>query len=190
MEEKISKFLLIGFLMTFVIFVSTEARIEKLTTKFSADINKDGKKELLVHDFYGGTAGFGELRIYNLKGEKIFAKKVEGDPYLWHPEKHLPALNPNFFPDMDKDGIVEILIGYRKETGVLSHVEELWWFDVYKWNGKTYILADAKFPDFYKDQFVYYASFLKQNGTCETVEKFIKKAQRLAGIKIATWRYL
>jgi hypothetical protein len=156
--------------------------IEKLTMKFSADINKDGKIEFLVHDFYGGTAGFGELRIYNSKTKMIFAKKVEGDPYLWHPEKHVPALNPEFFPDIDNDGIAEILVGCRQEDGKLSHVDEPWWFDVYKWDGKTYVLADAKFPGFYQEQLEYFNSFVKEKSASETIEKLIKKARKLAWI--------
>lgn len=180
MGIKASHFLIIGLLINLAVLAGAEQIKEKLTTKFRADINKDGKKELLVHDFYGGTAGYGELIIYNSNNKIIFAKMVEGDPYLWHPKKHMPALNYDFFPDLDKDGIAEILVGCRNKDAKLSHVDEPWWFDVYKWDGKAYVMADAKFPDFYKEQLVYYNSFVKEKGKSEIIEKLIKNAQSLA----------
>ncbi|MBI5701448.1 VCBS repeat-containing protein [Candidatus Saganbacteria bacterium] len=176
-------FLALFFCSTGIAGASNKAIKEKLTAQYYTDINGDGKRELLVHDFYGGTAGFGELRIYNSKGILIFRKKVEGDPYLWHPVKHVQALNPDFFPDLDKDGIVEILVGYRGEDGHVSHVDEPWWFDIYKWNGKAYILADDQFPGFYKEELSGYKSFAKEKGECELIREYIRRAERFAGLE-------
>jgi hypothetical protein len=155
---------------------------DKITAKYSVDINKDGKKELLIHDFYGGTAGYGELKIYTSNGRCLFSEKVEGDTYLWHPQKHCSSLNPDYFPDLDRDGIVEILVGYRGKDVKFSHVDEPWWFDVYKWNGRTYILADERFPGFYREEVKYYRVLLKEKGKSETVKRFLKKAEGLANL--------
>lgn len=154
------------------------------TWKISKDIDKDGRKELFVHDLYEGNAAYGQLRIYDSSKKLIFLKYVQGECYLWHPEKHVSALNPGFFPDLDKDGVVEILIGHREEgCNNVFHceAEKPWWFDVYKWNGKTYVLANDRFSDYYKELLNWYRSFVKKKGECESVNEFIKKAKMLAG---------
>jgi hypothetical protein len=158
------------------------------TWKFSKDIDKDGKKELFVHDLYEGNAAYGQLRIYNSSRKLIFSKYVQGECYLWHPEKHVSTLNLDFFPDLDRDGIAEILVGHReKECENIYHceAEKPWWFDVYKWNGKTYILADDQFPGFYKEELIGYGDFVREKGECEGIRKFISQARKYAGV----WEY-
>lgn len=171
--------------VSFALFLSFLSLSEGRTAtwKLSKDINRDGKNELLIHDLYEGNASYGQLRIYNSK-KLIFSTSVQNECYLWLPEKQITGLNPDFFPDLDKDGIVEIIIGHREEScdkDVHCEADKARWFDVYKWNGKTYILADSKFPVFYKGQLVFYKDYLKEKGTCGTVKYFIKRAQRLAG---------
>jgi hypothetical protein len=156
---------------------------DKLVAKFSTDINKDGRKELIVHDFYGGTAGFGQLRIYTPKGVCLFSKKVEGDPYLWHPIKHVPALNPDFFPDLDKDGIVEIIVGHRAEDERFSQVDQPWWYDIYKWDGKKFSLADDQFPEFYKEELTNFKSFIKEKGEDSLLREYVQRAANFAGLR-------
>lgn len=176
----------IRLLLILFLFLSFQdiTRAETATFKFSKDIDRDGKKELVIHDLFEGSAAYGKLRIYNNSGKLLFMKFVQGEPYLWHPDKHLLALNPRFFPDLDKDGIVEILIGRRgqcEHKGVFHcEASEPWWFDVYKWNGKTYILANGNFPMFYKNQLSSYRSFAEKKGGCETIKEFIEKAKRLS----------
>jgi hypothetical protein len=155
---------------------------DKLVSKFSTDINRDGKKELIVHDDFGGTSGFGELKIYNCKGLCIFDKKVEGDTYLWHPVKHIPALNPDYFPDLDKDGVVEIIVGRRAEDDRFDHVGQPWWFDVYKWDGRKYILADDQFPEFYKEELSEYKSIIKEKGEDNLLGEFVERSGVFAGL--------
>ncbi|MBI5400294.1 hypothetical protein HZB07_06825 [Candidatus Saganbacteria bacterium] len=160
-------------------FCFTANAKDKLTATYCADINKDGQTELLVHDFFGGTGAVGELRIYNAKKQCIFKKRVEGDPYLWDTEKYVPSLTSDFFPDLDGDGLVEILVGYRGHDENIAQVNEPWWFDVYRWNGKKYVLANNDFPGFFKEQLKYYQSHIKQNPGCKSVQRFIKIAQEL-----------
>jgi hypothetical protein len=174
-------------LSLFIFLASSPSRAEpfktKVTERYTADINKDGKKELLVHDDFGGSAGFGELRIYNYKGICLFDRKVEGDAYLWHPVKHIPALNPDYFPDLDKDGIVEIVVGHRGTEDRFAQVDQPWWFDIYKWNGKKYVLADDQFPEYYKEELSDYKSFVKEKGNSALIREYINRAANFAGLK-------
>lgn len=157
-----------------------------ITWKFSKDIDKDGKNELLIHDLYEGNAAYGQLRIYSSSKKLIFLKDVQGECYLWHPKKHVSVLNPDYFPDLDKDGVVEILVGHREEgcdNVYHCEAEKPWWFDVYRWSGKAYVLANDQFPDFYKDELAWYQSYVKEKGECASVREFIKKAEQLSGKK-------
>lgn len=151
------------------------------------DINRDGKRELIVNGYNSGNAGLGRLWIFQLAKSDpamIFDKDVQGDIYLWNSKKLVPGLEPGYFSDLDHDGVVEILIGQReKGCNSMFHceAEKPWWFDVYRWDGNAYVLADRKFPEFYRQQLEYYRSFVKEKGGCEPVREFIKKAKRLAG---------
>ncbi len=169
-------------LSTFYAF-SSEAEVGTATFKFSKDVNGDGEKELIVHDLYNGNAAYGQIRIYDQEKRLIFIKDTQGEPYLWHPEKHIPALNPGFFPDLNNDGVKEIVIGCRgmclHESNPHACVDMPWWFDVYKWNGKTYVLADKEFSAFFKEQLNFYKTFVKEKGDCEVVRGFINRAERL-----------
>lgn len=167
-------------LFFFMVFCVTANAKDKLTTTYRTDINKDGKKELLVHDYYGGSGAVGELRIYNSTNQCIFKDRVEGDIYLWDPNKQAPALVPEFFPDLNKDGLPEILIGYRGHGYNIAQVDEPWWFDVYSWNGRKYVLANIQFPLFFKDRLKWYQTYKKEKGGCDSIEKFISLAQKFA----------
>lgn len=152
------------------------------------DINGDKKQELIVNGYNSGNAGLGHLWILPLTKSDptmIFDKNVQGDIYLWNSEELAPGLEPDYFPDLDKDGVVEILVGHREEEcNNVYHceAEKPWWFDVYKWDGKTYVTANNRFPGFYGDMLAYYQSIIKEKGECESVKGFIKKAERLAGL--------
>lgn len=108
-------------------------------TKYAADINSDGKVEYLTHEFLGGSGAYGILYIYNNKGEIIFKEMVQGDPYLVNPYTHTQSLSPQFFIDLDKDGVVEILVGRQQYYDNISNVIAPWTFKSYKWNGKNYV---------------------------------------------------
>lgn len=110
---------------------------EVMVAEYSADVNRDGKIEHLIHQFYGGTGAYGILQISNNKGGIIFKKEVQGDPYLEDPCSHSPGLNPRFFKDLDKDGTLEILIGHQQING--SIVDNPFVYDIYRWNGKEYL---------------------------------------------------
>ena len=182
MGKGVGAILLFGCLLHCVVNMSGAEAKDKMTMIFHADLNKDGRKELLVHDFYGGSSGYGLLKIYNPHGRLIFKVSVEGDPYLFDPEKHRPRLNNDFFPDLDGDGIPEILVGHRgigDLNEIHSHVDEPWWFDIYKWNGKTFALADESFPNFYHNELVEYRRLVQEKGVCESFRKFIKRAEKL-----------
>jgi len=175
---------IIFLLIFFVLYAFSNGADAKIAIfKFSDDINGDGKKELIVHDLYEGNAADGQIRIYDPDGKLIFIKKVQGEPYLWHPEKHIPALNPGFFPDLNNDGIKELLVGHRgmclHDKNPHSCVDMPWWFDVYQWNGRTYALADKEFPEFFKEQLAFYKTFVKEKGECEVVRGFIDRARQL-----------
>ena len=157
---------------------------EKMTARLHYDLDGDGHKELLVHDYYGGSGGFGTLLIYSM-GKRIFSRPVEGDPYLWDSGKQRPGLNPDAFPDLDGDGIRELVIMHRGvESGdfIHSQVDEAWWLDVYQWAGKTYVLASERFPAFYEDQLEFYLSSAKNVGLCSVYRKYISRAKKLAGL--------
>lgn len=109
-----------------------------VTTKLSKDINNDGKFELLVHKFIGGTGSHGILTVYNNEGKIIFKENVQGDPYLENPKKHTLDLNPLFFKDLNGDGIIEILVGQHKTINGMSNYDSPWTYKVFKWNGKKY----------------------------------------------------
>jgi len=149
------------------------------------DINKDGKKEMIVHGLHSGTGACGNLWLYQL-GEKvprkIFGKSVEGEGYILGANGQKSNLDHDFFPDLDKDGIVEILVGYRGESNHASSVDSPFWFDVYKWNGKSYFLADDQFPGFYKEELSGYKQLVKEKGETELLREYIKRAKNFAGI--------
>lgn len=154
------------------------------------DLNKDGHKELVVNGVNSGSGGYGHLWIFQLNDSasaiKIFDKEMQGDIYLWDTDKHRLDLNPAYFQDLNKDGIVEILVGHREEScdkDVHCEADKSWWLDVYKWNGKTYVLADSKFPEFYKEELAKYEAFVKEKGECESVRAFIEKTKKLAEAK-------
>jgi hypothetical protein len=109
---------------------------ESVISKYSADINNDGRIEYLTHEYFGGTGGYGVLQMSNDKGVLIFREEVQGDPYFNQ------SLNPRFFKDIDKDGTLEILVGYPKYRSNVSNVDTPWKFDVYKWNGKDYAFSN------------------------------------------------
>jgi len=81
---------------------------------------------------------------------------------------------------LDKDGLVEILVGYRSHDENIARVDQPWWFDVYRWNGRKYVLANDDFPIFFKGQLKYYQSYIEQKYEGESIKKFIKIAQKLA----------
>lgn len=151
------------------------------------DVNRDKKLELIVNGYNSGNAGLGHLWIFKLAKSNpimIFDKDVQGDIYLWNSEKLAPGLEPDFFPDLDNDGAKEIVIGRR---GICDHDKNFhscadmpWWYDVYRWNGKAYVSANSKFPKYFQEQLDDYKDFVKEKGECETVRKFIEKAERLA----------
>lgn len=130
--------LITTFLIMVFIFISSNFAKDIITTKYYKDINNDGKSELIVHDFIGGTGTYGVLTIYNDKGQIIFKENVQGDPYLEDPRKHILSLNPLFFKDIDKDGVIEILTGQHDPRDNASNYDAPWKFKVYKWNGKKY----------------------------------------------------
>ncbi|MCX5751664.1 MAG: hypothetical protein NT099_08400 [Candidatus Saganbacteria bacterium] len=118
-----------------VVFLSSFSPVfgkDSMISKYSADINNDGKIEHLTHEYFGGTGGYGVLQICNDKGVLIFKKEVQGDPYF------VQSLNPRFFRDVDKDGLIEVLVGRQEYRNNLSNVDAPWIFDVYKWNGLEY----------------------------------------------------
>jgi len=108
-------------------------------TKYAADINNDGKVEYLTHEFLGGSGAYGILYIYNNKGNIIFKEMVQGDPYLVNSCTQTQSLNPQFFKDIDKDGVAEILVGRQQYHDNISNVIASWTFKSYKWNGKNYV---------------------------------------------------
>jgi hypothetical protein len=147
------------------------------------DLNKDKKPELIINGYNSGNAGLGHLWIFQLTKSNptvIFDKDVQGDIYLWDSEKLAPGLEPAYFPDLDRDGISEILIGYSVPCENVSRVDEPWWFDIYRWNGKTYILANDRFPEFYKEQFAIFRAWIKENGENSQIRKLIEKAEKFA----------
>jgi hypothetical protein len=109
-----------------------------LASAFKLDINHDGKIEHLIHHSYGGTGNYGRLKIYNDKGRVIFSEKTQGDPYLWDSQKMRSGLNPLFFPDINRDGIVEILIGHPESKEDVAAVDQKWNFDIFQWDGHQY----------------------------------------------------
>lgn len=178
------KAVIISFLLCLAFTSSSLAEGRVATWKFSKDINKDGKNELLIHDLYEGNAAYGQLRVYDSSKKLVFIKYVQGECYLWHPQKQVIALNPAYFSDLDKDGMVEILVGRREEGCDNAHhceAEKNWWFDIYRWNGKAYVSADNQFPNFYKEELAGYKSYIKEKGGCATVKEFIGKAVKYAG---------
>jgi hypothetical protein len=110
------------------------------------DVNKDGKKELVVHELHSGSGAYGRLWVFQIERaglKKLFCDEVEGDTYLWDLVKQVPDLNPDYFPDSDRDGKKEIVTGHRLHPDGVSSVDEPWRFDVYKWDGKRYALAQT-----------------------------------------------
>jgi len=146
------------------------------------DINKDGKKELIVHGLHSGNGAYGNLWVFQFgktMAGKIFDKAVQGERYLWNDKKRQAGICPEYFPDLDKDGILEIMAGHRAEDDKVACVDEPWWIDIYKWNGGTYILANNKFPKFYKNELADYRSYVKEKGENESIKKFIKRAEKI-----------
>ena len=119
-------------------FISLVFGEDILTTKYYKDINNDGKAEFLVHDFIGGTGAYGILTVYNNKGQIIFKENVQGDPYLEDPSKHTLTPNPIFFKDLDKDGMVEILVGRQDHQDNTPNCDAPWKFIAHKWDGNKY----------------------------------------------------
>lgn len=111
-----------------------------LTAHYLTDINKDGKEEHLIHNSFGGSGSFGQLKIYTNKGKLIFSKLAQGDPYLWDSDKMKPGLSAQFFQDVDGDGIVEIFVGHSERKENIALVDQQWWHDVFRWDGHKYRL--------------------------------------------------
>jgi len=128
-----------AFFMMVFLFISLVFGGDILTTKYYKDINNDGKAELLAHDFMGGTGAYGILTVYNNKGQIIFKENVQGDPYLEDPSKHTLTPNPIFFKDIDKDGVVEILVGRQEYQDNTPNCDAPWKFKAYKWDGNRYM---------------------------------------------------
>ena len=150
-----------------------------------SDINRDGRKELIVHGLHSGNWAYGNLWIFQYdktRAEKVFDKAVQDEGYLWNDKKRQAGICPEYFPDLDKDGIVEILAGHRAESDNVASVDEPWWFDVYKWDGSKYILADDQFPGFYKEELLEYKDYVKENGEHELIREYIKRAEEFAGL--------
>jgi hypothetical protein len=106
------------------------------------DINKDGKKELVVHGLHSGNGAYGKLWVFQIEKsglKELFCKEVEGDTYLWDPIKRVSDLNPSYFPDSDRDGRNEIVTGHRVHLEGVSSVDEPWHYNTYKWDGNKYI---------------------------------------------------
>ncbi|KAF0134850.1 MAG: hypothetical protein FD145_418 [Candidatus Saganbacteria bacterium] len=127
------------FFHTILFFVFPVLAKDVIMEKYSTDINNDGKVEYLIHEFFGGTGAYGILTIYADKGEVILKEKTQGDPFFKDPNKHIYTLNPQFFKDVDKDGILEILIGHQEYQNNTPNFSAPWVFKTYKWNGKKYI---------------------------------------------------
>ncbi|MEK7274243.1 MAG: sugar-binding protein [Candidatus Desantisbacteria bacterium] len=109
------------------------------TNYFNAqDLNNDGKAEIIVEIHSGGQGRFTDLFIYTWEGnyKKIFTKDTVGGFYVI---------------DINKDGVYEIVINSREESERFCGGSALYWQDVYKWNGTTYIHANESFPEHYDD---------------------------------------
>lgn len=150
------------------------------------DINNDRKKELVVHGMHSGNAAYGHLWVFQLSKTgliNILDKAAQGEMYLWDANKQRSGICPDYFPDLNKDGIKEIIMGRQAEDERFCHVDQPWWFDIYKWDGHKYCLADDQFPGFYKEELADYLPFIKEKGEDSLLREYVARARTFAGLK-------
>jgi len=101
---------------------------------FTEDVTNDSSDEIIVNTDSGGTGGFSTLFIFSLK--------PDGLKTLWTAacqEFEILRLGEH------KKKVIVIEESVGQGAGACS------WKDIYQWDGKNFIMADEKFPEFYSE---------------------------------------
>ena len=142
------------------------------------DVSGDHRPELLYHEFYGGSSGYGRLVIYqlgNIPPRALLDEEIYTDVVLWDTEKMKIGLSQWVFQDFDHDGISEIIVHGERRCTIHSLVDEPGWWDLYKWNGKHFELGTTKVPKFVVEQRKEYREFVREHGSCPSVKEYLRR---------------
>lgn len=136
----------------------------KLDLALTADINGDGKEEVLLSRRIGGTVG--EIFVYQWSNNVLSKVSAEG---LYYSKLDIV--------DVPKKDIKDIAL-WQHDTG------DAYMIDILKWNGKTFVSEKVDCPDYFKQSVVpYYEEKVKEMPGAGFYWYYLAEAQLKSGDK-------
>jgi tetratricopeptide (TPR) repeat protein len=107
---------------------------------FIADMTGDGEPEVAVCSYFMGASWRpANLDVFQRRGNRLVnvLSVASGEPAFW-------------FEDLNHDGRLEIANPHQIGRD-MSHAGQPWWTDLYAWKNGAFRLANADFPDEFRD---------------------------------------